>query len=167
MNTIYNEILWKSRTSTRLCNTAKLECKIILTQNMSNEMSEPYFPFALIIRPSEEGTNNPSEGSLGFLGRAALHCWWNMNLGPVARNREVVSQKNCSQPNSSHRSLYFSQLLDDWSNPCDVFVWTVFIFSTKVFIQHNPIHCQLTYQASGSRLWVVAVNLVKLSVKAE
>ena len=54
-----------------------------------------------------------------------------MNLGPVARNREVVSQKNCSQLYSSHRTLYFSQLLDDWSNPCDVFVWTVFISSQK------------------------------------
>ena len=92
------------------------------------------FPFSLIARarPSEEGANNnPSEGSLGFLGTAACTNGWNMNLGPVARNREVVSQKNCSQLYSSHRTLYFSQLLDDWSNPCDVFVWTVFISLQK------------------------------------
>ena len=90
------------------------------------------FPFSLIARPSEEGANNnPSEGSLGFLGTAVCTNGWNMNLGPVARNREVVSQKNCSQLYNSHRTLYFSQLLDDWSNPCDVFVWTVFISSQK------------------------------------
>ena len=90
------------------------------------------FPFSLIARPSEEGANNnPSEGSLGFLGTAVCTNGWNMNLGPVARNREVVSQKNCSQLYNSHRTLYFSQLLDDWSNPCDVFVWTVFISLQK------------------------------------
>ena len=86
--------------------------------------------------------HNPSEGSLGFLGRAALANWWNMNLGPVARNREVVSQKKCSQLYSSHRTLHFSQLLDDWSNPCDVFVWKVFIFSLDKSVhttQSNPL----------------------------
>ena len=110
-------------------------------------------PVSLFARPSEEGaSNNPSEGSLGFLGTAACTNGWNMNLGPVARNREVVSQKNCSQLYSSHRTLYFSQLLDDWSNPCDVFVWTVFSSSQKC--SYNTIRSIVSWRI---KLLVAAV----------
>ena len=103
--------------------------------------------------------HNPSEGSLGFLGRAALANWWNMNLGPVARNREPVSQKKCSQLYSSHRTLHFSQLLDDWSNPCDVFVWQVFIFSLDKSVQcsYNTIQSIVSWRIKllvrGCGLW--------------
>ena len=100
-------------------------------------------------------THNPSEGSLGFLGRAALANWWNMNLGPVARNREVVSQKKCSQLYSSHRTLHFSQLLDDWSNPCDVFVWKVFIFSLdkSVHTIQSIVSWRIKLLVRGCGLW--------------